>query len=72
MIADPGTIDEQPHWYPLQDNSGGLASLPMAPDHGNEYSNGKPAGDYESIDKNWIKNKILNIPAPSLRIAAKE
>ncbi|XP_045028308.1 uncharacterized protein LOC116921188 isoform X3 [Daphnia magna] len=46
-LANPGTIDEQPHWYPLQDNSGGLASLPMAPDHGNEYSNGKPAGSQQ-------------------------
>jgi hypothetical protein len=44
-LKDPGTIDEQPHWYTLQDNSGGLASLPMAPDHGNEYTNGKPAGN---------------------------
>ncbi|XP_059351813.1 uncharacterized protein LOC130689767 isoform X1 [Daphnia carinata] len=46
-LANPGTIDEQPHWYPLQDNSGGLASLPMAPDHGNDYSNGKPAGSQQ-------------------------
>ncbi|XP_046456940.1 uncharacterized protein LOC124204006 isoform X4 [Daphnia pulex] len=46
-LADPGTIDEQPHWYTLQDNSGGLASLPMAPDHGNEYTNGKPAGSQQ-------------------------
>lgn len=42
VIADPGTIDEQPHWYWLQDNSGGLASLPLASNQGSDQANGKP------------------------------
>ena len=43
ITIDPGAIDEQPHWYWLQDNSGGLASLPLASN--SDQPNGK-AGTY--------------------------
>jgi len=47
IIQDPGAIDEQPHWYWLQDNSGGLASLPLPPSShtsNNGDINGKAPG----------------------------
>ena len=50
FVSDPGATDEQPHWYWLQDNSGGLASLPMGPElNGDPHQN----GDYWS-NSYWI------------------
>ena len=51
LHPDPGTIDEQPHWYWLQDNSGGLTSLPLVSNHNSDSQpNGK--GGNSNISSN--------------------
>jgi hypothetical protein len=54
-VTDPGAIDEQPHWYWLQDNSGGLASLPLVPSQGHPNNqpgvNGKGPGTNQNVPK---------------------
>ena len=64
--ADPGAIDEQPHWYWLQDNSGGLASLPLNnQSHPAERQNGKMTGNKCeaqhkcNTNENWNYNDAI-------------